>query len=38
MVANYYFDNRSFSFPSRKMAEEFLNNFKADLALVKHLI
>jgi hypothetical protein len=38
MVANYYFDNRSFSFPSRKMAEEFLNNFKADLELVKHLI
>ena len=29
---------RSFSFPSRKIAEEFKNNFKADLELVKHLI
>lgn len=29
---------RSFSFPSRKMAEEFLNNFKAELEQVKDLI
>ena len=33
-----WYTPRSFSFPSRKMAEEFLKNFKAELEQVKDLI
>ena len=39
IAIEYYWNiPRSFSFPSRKMAEEFLNNFKAELEQVKDLI
>lgn len=37
-VNTYYSDNRSFSFPTLEMAEEFLKNFKSDLEFVKDLL
>ena len=38
MIEDRWNISRSFSFPSRKMAEEFLKNFKAELEQVKDLI
>jgi hypothetical protein len=38
IIHTYYSDNRSFSFPTLKIAKEFLNNFESDLEYVKDLL